>query len=71
MARKLNVNGTMKVLDEETFGPNEQRTKPFADSIALDNNQLETVIEISQGVGGEVRGEMQLRAQLISQNLPA
>lgn len=66
MARKLNLNGTMKVLDEEVFGPNETATKPFAETITLDDEQLEDVVEISKGVGGEVRGELLIRGQLLS-----
>ena len=68
MGRKLNINGTMRVLDEETFGPDETRTSNFAESLALNNNQLETIVEETLGAGGEVRGELEIRAQLASQN---
>lgn len=66
MARKLNISGHMKLQDYENFGPNEVKTKPFAKTSTLDDDQLEELIEIVEGVGGEVRGELIINAQLLS-----
>ena len=66
MSRKLNINGTMKLLDEEIFGPDETAIVQFAESVSLDDDQLENVAYITKGVGGEVRGELEIRAQLLN-----
>jgi hypothetical protein len=66
MPRKFNISGSLKVLDEETFSANEVKTVPFSETITLHDDQLEEVINIEQGVGGEVRGEMMATAQLMS-----
>jgi hypothetical protein len=68
MARKLNLAGYMKLQDYETFGANEVKTAPFNESITLDDDQLEEVLEIVKGVGGEVRGEVLIEAQLLSRD---
>lgn len=66
MARKLNISGQVKVLDDETFGKSPSKTVPFNESITLDDDQLEEVVSKSVGVGGEVRGELEIRAQLLN-----
>jgi hypothetical protein len=68
MARKLNVSGSMKLQDYETFGANEVETRPFSNTITLDDDQLEEAVEIVEGTGGEVRGELIINAQLLNNN---
>jgi hypothetical protein len=68
MARKLNISGSMKLQDYENFGANEVTTRPFSLSTRLDDDNLEEVIELVEGVGGEVRGELIINAQLLSNN---
>jgi hypothetical protein len=68
MARKLNISGHMKLQDYENFGPNEVKTTQFSKSTTLDDDQLEELMEVIEGVGGEVRGELTINAQLLSGN---
>jgi hypothetical protein len=66
MARELNISGHMKLQDYENFTPNKVKTIPFSKTATLDDDQLEELIEIVEGVGGEVRGELIINAQLLS-----
>jgi hypothetical protein len=66
MARQLNIAGNAKLQDYETFGPNEGKTVPFSASHSLDDDQLEQVIEVIEGVGGEIRLELTINAQLLT-----
>jgi len=68
MSRKLNISGHMKLQDYENYAANEVKTKSFANSTTLDDDHLEEVIEVVEGVGGEVRGELTINAQLLSNN---
>ena len=68
MARKINITGNMKLQDHETFGANEIKTVPFNKTATLDDEQLEELLEVIEGVGGEVRGELIINAQLLSAN---
>ena len=66
MARKLTIVGKMYLHDWEDFGPNETEVIPISDSALLDDDQVEEVLEVIEGVGGEVRGELEVRAALRS-----
>lgn len=65
MARKILVSGTMRLSDYERFSSNEVRTIPFTKEATLDDNQLEQLLDLEEGVGGEVRGELDLNVQLL------
>ena len=41
---------------------------PISDSALLDDDQVEEVLEVVEGVGGEVRGELLVRGVLRSEN---
>ena len=66
MARNLKISGNMYLQDWEYFGPNEVSVIPISDSTLLDDSQVEEVLEVIEGVGGEVRGELLVRAALRS-----
>jgi hypothetical protein len=55
----------MRIVDDETFGSKEEERVPFSDAKTLDDDQLEQIIAVEEGVGGEVRLELSLNAQLL------
>ena len=66
MARRFTVSGTMYIQDYETFGDNETELRPFAGEAHLDDDQLEQVIDIEEGTGGEIRTQLEINARLLS-----
>lgn len=66
MSRKISVAGNMRIVDDETFGSNEEERRAFSDAKFLDDDQLEQVIYVEEGVGGEVRLELTINAQLLT-----
>lgn len=69
MERKLIISGRMTVLDEETFSPNEKRSRNFDWSSILSDkdDRIQEDFEKIVRAGGEVRGELFLTAQLLSE----
>jgi hypothetical protein len=66
--RKVGISGSMFTLDHESgpFEQDETETKAFAGTEFVSLDHPQSMIEAQHGVGGEVRIELSLQAQMLS-----
>ena len=67
-SRRINLSGFMRLQDYETFGDNEKKKVFFSQSLIVNSEDPDAEWHFERGVGGEVRGELDLVARLTTNN---